>query len=243
MKDEKIKPVEEPKFSSIIKWLDNFWYHYKIHTIIAAIAIVTVVVSAVQLLTRTKFDYHMLYAGPQVIAVQDLYYMRDAMEAFADDYDGSGEIAVSIDDIVMLSPEEIEEAKKNGAVLNMDFMNQSMNEYYQQIFGGDDIICMLSPYMYEIVHAEGGFLPLSELFEEIPDSAYDDCGIVLSKTDFGKEFNGINDLPDDTILCIRRLSSMAKFKGEKKTRAAHEASCELFKKIVSYESPEETAEK
>ncbi len=241
MEDKKLQPVEEAKFSTIGKWFDNFWYHYKFQTIAAAVILFTVIVSSYQLLTREKYDYHMLYAGPQVIAVQDLYYMRDAMEQVADDYDGNGNVAVSIDDIVMLSPEELEEAASNGVSLNMDFLNQSMNEYYQQILGGDDIICMLSLYMYEIVHAENGFLPLSEIFDEIPQSAYDDYGIILSKTEFGNSFNGIDDLPEDTILCIRRLSTMAKFKGEKKTRAAHEASVELFKKLVTYTS--ESAEK
>lgn len=236
MKDEKITPVEEAKFSSIGSWLENFWYHYKFQTVATIVVLFTVIISGYQLLSREKYDYHMLYAGPQVVAIQDLHYMTIAMEEIADDYDGNGEVSVLIDDILMLSPEEIEAAKEAGAYLDGDFMSKSMNEYYQQILGGNDVICLLSPYMYRIVYNEGGFLPLSEIFDEIPDTAYDDCGIILSETDFGKEFNGINDLPEDTILCIRRLSSMAKFKGEKKTRAAHEASIELFKKIVTYQS-------
>ncbi len=238
MEDKKITPVEEAKFSSIGKWFENFWYHYKFQTVATAVVLFTVIISGYQLLSREKYDYHMLYAGPQVVAIQDLHYMTLAMEEIADDYDKNGEVSVLIDDILMLSPEEIEAAKEAGMYLDGQFMSQSMNEYYQQILGGNDVICMLSPYMYRIVYNEGGFMPLSEIFDEIPDTAYDDCGIILSETDFGKEFNGINDLPKDTVLCIRRLSSAAQFKGEKKTRAAHEASIELFKKLVTYTTPE-----
>lgn len=236
MEDKKIKLVKEPKFSSIGKWLENFWYHYKFHTIGAAVILFTVIVSGYQLLSREKYDYNIMYAGPQVIAVQDLYYIQDAFEQVADDYDKNGEVAVCVDDILILSPEEIQDAKDRGVMLNLDFLNQSTTEYYQQIMVGNDIICMLSPYAYDMVYGEDGFLPLNEIFDEIPEAAYGDCGILLSKTDFGKEFNGINDLPEDTILCIRRINTLAKFKGEKKTRDIHAANVELFKKIVSYKS-------
>ena len=237
MDDKKITPEGEPKFSSIQKWLENFWYHYKVQTIIAVVAIVTVVISTVQLLNKEEYDYYLLYAGPSNIAIQDIVFMEAAVEEFADDYDKNGEVSVAIDDVVMLSPEEQQAAIDAGAVLNGDFMSTTMNSFYQQIIGGDAVICMLSPYMYSIVHDADGFLPLSEIFVEIPDSAYDDCGIVLSKTDFGKYYNGINDLPEDTVLCIRRVSTMAKIKGEKKTRAAHAANLEMFKRMVEFESP------
>jgi len=220
-------------------WLENFWYHYKIQTLIALVAAVTVIVSTCQLVTREKYDYYMMYAGPQIVALQDLVYMQRAMEEVADDYDGNGEVNVSIDDIVMLSPEERAAAMENDAVFNPEAIQSTMTEYYQQIVGGDAIICLLSPYMYEMVHESDGFLPLAEIYGEIPAevaaAAYDDCGVKLHETNFGKSFNGIDDLPEDTILCIRRLSSMAKLKGEKKTQALHGASVELFKKLLAYE--------
>ncbi len=238
MEDKKLPPVGEPKFSSVGKWFENFWYHYKIHTIIAAVAIFTLVISMVQLMAKEECDYYLLYAGPTYVAVQDLAFMEVAVEDLADDYDKNGKVAISIEDVVIMSPDEQREAVEAGVVVNGDYMNTTMNSFYQQIIGGDAVICMLSPYMYGIVREADGFLPLSEVFAEIPDTAYDEYGIILSETDFGKYYNGINDLPKDTILCVRRLSTMAKFKGEKKTKAAHAASVELFKNMVLFEVPE-----
>ncbi len=237
--DEKL----EAKFD-FGKWFDNFWYHYKVQTIIALVAAFTVIISTIQIVTRERYDYFFMYAGPQIIAIQDLTYIQRALETVADDYDGDGDIAVSIDDIVMLSPEERAASQAAGAVFNPEVLRTTMTEYYQQIVGGDAVICLLSPYMYEMVHESDGFLPLSEIYTELPEevqaAAYDECGVILSKTEFGQSFNGIDDLPEDTILCIRRLSSMAMFKGEAKTRALHEASIELFKNILAYEKePEE----
>lgn len=240
--NEKEQEYLEPGSQFKKKW-ENYWYHYKTHTIIAVFAIVTVVIMSVQFFTKDKFDYYLLYAGPQIIAVQDLHYIQRSFSEFADDYNGDGEVSVALNDIVMLSPEEMEAAMDDGAVFNGNYQQQMMTEYYQQIVAGDVVICLLSPYMYEIVNQESGFMPLSEIFgDDIPDSAYDECGIVLSKTDFGQEYNGVNNLPDDTILCIRRISTLKNFKGADKTEKHHAAYVELFRKIVTYESAEDSTD-
>ena len=237
MKDKKMPLEQEPGLSVIGKWLDNLWYHYKFQIIAGAVLLFTVVISTAQLVSKEENDYLLLYAGPRNIAVQDLAYMERAVEAVADDYNKDGTVSVAIDDVVMLSPEEQKAAMDAGIAVNGEFLNNTMDNFYQQIIGGDAVICLLSPYMYSFVYDAGGFLPLSEIFTEIPEGAVDDCGILLCETDFGSSFNGMDDLPKDTVLCIRRLSTMAKFKGEAKTRAAHEANVELFRRIVEYKSP------
>lgn len=232
------KPVEdkETEFkdpgSNLFKWFENFWYHYKQQTIIALIAILTVVISTTQLMTREKYDFYTLYAGPQVLAMQDIVYIQRGISEFAIDYNQDGEVKVALNNIVMLSPDELAAANENGAVFNGEFIQKTMTEYYQQIIAGDAVICFLSPYMYEIVHKEGGFMTLTEIFgSDIPDAAYDDCGIVLSKTDFGISHNGIDDLPDDTIMCVRRVTTLKK---SQKFIKQHEAYIELFKAMIEY---------
>ena len=206
--------------------------------IVAVVAILTVVISTVQLLNREKSDFYVLYAGPAFVAVQDIAFMEAAIEDMAHDYDNNGQVAVTVEDVVILSPDEQKKAMEAGNVINADYMTTTLNGFYQQIIGGDAVVCMLSHYLYGMVREADGFMPLSEIFSKIPDSAYDEYGILLSEADFGQYYNGINDLPKDTILCIRRLSTMAKFKGEKKTRAAHEASVELFRNMVLFDAPE-----
>ncbi|MCI8388576.1 MAG: hypothetical protein HFE63_08950 [Clostridiales bacterium] len=222
--------------SKFKKWFDNFWYHYKAQTIIAGVAIITAIICSVQMLTKDNFDYYTMYAGPQILAVQDGVYIQRALSAVADDYNGDGDVKVALNDIVMLSPDEVAAAQESGAVFDAQFQQQTKTEFYQQIIAGDAVICFLSPYVYNIVSEESGFLPLAEIFgvDDIPESAYDDCGIVLSKTEFGQTFNGIDDLPPDTILCIRRISTLKHLKGAKKTEKHHAAYVELFRAIVNY---------
>lgn len=216
--------------------LENIWYHYKFHICMAAVAIVTVVICVTQLVTKDESDYYAIYAGPEIFAYQDVKYIERALASVGEDRTGDKQVTVTLKDIVMLSPEELEEAKSQGAKFNNEFLQTSMTEFNQQIFTGDSVICLLSPYMYENVHEEGGFLPLSEIFDEIPDSAYDDCGIILSETDFGKDFQGISALPDNTILCMRKISTMSAFGSKKKSEKQQQDYLTLFRNIVNYTS-------
>jgi len=224
----------EEKPSKIAAWFDNFWYHYKAPTIIIAALVMIVGICTVQMMTKESYDYCVIYGGPQVLAVQDIAYIERAFQEIADDYNNDGEVHVALNDVVLLSDEEILTAKERGAVFNAQFIQKTRTEFYQQIIAGDAVICLLSPTFYEEIHASGGFMKLSDLFDEIPDSAYDDCGIILSKTDFGKSFNGIDDLPEDTVMAIRCLSTLSGLKGAKKTEAWQRSYENLFRAIVNY---------
>ena len=227
--------MEEKNKGKFAKWFENYWYHYKTQTLIGAVAIFTAVVCTVQMVTKDKYDYYTIYAGPQILAVQDLTYIQRAIAEVGTDLNNEGAVKVALKDIVMLSPEERQAAKEEkDAEFNNEFIQTEMNDFYQQIMAGDAAVMFLSPYMYSQAKESGLFMPLSEIFDEIPASAYDDCGISLSKTEFGVSFNGIDDLPEDTILCIRRVTSFQKMKGSKKTQKEFEQNLDLFKAIVNY---------
>ncbi|MBQ8510652.1 MAG: hypothetical protein IJ493_12165 [Clostridia bacterium] len=242
---DKEKEIAEPSLfgrnRDLKKWWENFWYHYKFQTLIGLVLVLTVIICTTQLATKDDYDYYVMYAGPQIMAVQDITYIQRGIAEVAGDYNGDGQSLVCLSDVVMLSPEEQVEAAENGAVFDAGFLRETMTQYYQEILAGDAVICLLSPYMYEIVHEADGFMPLAEIFTEIPEAAYDDCGIVLSKTEFGQHFMGIKSLPEDTILCIRRISTFKNFKGSGKTEKHYNAYLELFRDIVAFEAPETEA--
>lgn len=233
--------LQEPEKTSAGKWLENLWYHYKFQICMAAVAIVTVVICVTQLVAKDTSDYYVIYAGPQLLAYQDVKYIERAVSKQGEDRTGDGKVTVTLKDIMMLSAEELEEAKASGAKFDNNFLQTTMNEFYQQIFTGDSVLCILSPYMYEKVHEEGGFLPLSEIFDEIPDSAYDDCGILLSKTGFGASLMNGNLLPEDSIICMRKISTMSAFSGKKKSEKEQMAYIALFRNIVEFTQETDTS--
>jgi len=237
-KDEKLTAVDEPKLSTVLKWLDNFWYHYKAQVIIGAVVLVTVIISAVQFFNRDTYDHNILYAGPSGIAVMDRTNIEKSIAEIADDLNGDGEVKVTMSDVLMLSDKEYAEARARGVNLDDNFLSNSKREYSQHILGGNAVVCMLSPHVYGELVAAGGLMKISDVLGDVPDNSYGEYGIVLSKTEFGMCMNGVNMLPEDTILCVRKLSTSAKMKGEKKTQAAHDAGIKLFKAIIAYDDPE-----
>ena len=80
-------------------------------------------------------------------------------------------------------------------------------------------------------------MTLDELFDHEIEGAIDEYGIRLSETDFGKYFPGVNTLPKDTILCMRRISTLSSFISKGTTEKEYENSLKLFRAIVEFTAP------
>lgn len=239
------------KETKLYKWFDNFWYHYKWISIIAAVFIIFFAVSSVQLATKTNYDVYVLYAGPSVISRTDINNITVAFENFPDhDFNGDGKTEVCIRDLTIMSQAEMDkeiDAVRTEDVPNEGFntnkaivsaqMSETLKTFDQEIMGGDSVICLLSPYVYSTLPKTDGvsdaFLPLSEILGYTPEKNYDECAVYLKSTDFGK-LPGLAELPDDTLLCIRRISSMSFLKGQSKTERHHAHHAEVFREIFAY---------
>ena len=48
-------------------WLENFWYHYKWHSIVTLFIILVVTICTVQMCKKEEYDVHFIYAGSEQI--------------------------------------------------------------------------------------------------------------------------------------------------------------------------------
>lgn len=230
------------------KWFENFWYHYKWTTIGVIFAVVVFVICTLQTCEKESFDSYVMYGGPYVIEGEDMSNFRQALGVvLPDELDSDGEKKVGIVANFIMSKEEIEAAKKESEndtsegsfYIDPVFISQNKQKFDNLIVAGEYSVCFLSPYLYEEVKAAGGFMPIADMFEEVPKGAFDEYGIRLCETDFGSYFPGVNVLPTDTVLCMRRISTMGSFLNKGATEEAYERSMKLFKSIVNYEAPAE----
>ncbi|MBE6605882.1 MAG: hypothetical protein E7635_02450 [Ruminococcaceae bacterium] len=234
------------------KWIDNFWYHYKWIVLIVALFATIIIVSTVQIFTREVGDIYVLYAGPKVVSLQESLYIEKTFEKIDEiDHNGDGEINAIVRTLTIMSPEDISEsndaheeevgAANEGYIINEQMlgaqMSGAMQTFNQEIFGGDSVICLLSPYTYKIVHDSNGFLPLADVLGYTPEGAYDECAVYLKDTDFGS-LEGLSSLGDDTLFCIRRMSTMSFMKGHKKTEALYNYQLDKFKTALTYTKAE-----
>ena len=67
--EDELKPPEPPKQPKTPKgkW-ENFWYHYKWHTIAIAAAALVITVMVVQFVTQPRYDYQVILVTQKALA-------------------------------------------------------------------------------------------------------------------------------------------------------------------------------
>ena len=163
-------------FKSALKWLDNFWYHYKWHSIIALFLIFAVVICTFQMCTKTSYDIHILYAGGYEIkrtsSDGDVSPISETVSTLrnhaASDFDGDGKVNVSFRDLFVLTEEEIKgitAADKNKEI-NYYLINENNKILRDTLTYSNYYLCFISPALYEEYKVIDGieiFVPLADL--------------------------------------------------------------------------------
>lgn len=226
------------------RWFDNYWYHYKWHTIIIAFFTISFLIMGLQTCSKEDTDAYIIYAGPYVFEADEPAEMAsEIVKVMTEDHDKNGKKTAEIVDLYILSQAQIEEekaaadAQEEVYYYNAQFFAEERKKFDQLIFAGEYSICLLDPHLYESVKESGGFKPLAEIFDEIPDSAIDEYGIKLSETEFGKYFSTVSKLPEDTVLCLRRESTMS-FLNRDKAEKDYAFYVRTFKDIVEFDISE-----
>ena len=231
----------------IFKWLDNFWYHYKWVTLVTAFFTVTLSIIIIQMITKSNPDSNILYGGPAVLTANQTKEIENAFNALLpEDFNGDGEKITSLQAITLMTKEQIAKAEAEAAenssvfVYNPQSLENNKTSFSTQLFSGEYVICLIDPEQYKNAYKAGGFAPLSELFGEnnIPEYAYDDCALLLSETNFSKFFTAMSVFPDDTLICVRKMSSVSAIKGKSKAEREYNNQLRLFYSIIAFTPPE-----
>ena len=219
---------------------DNFWYHYKWHTIAVAIAIAIITVCTLQMCSKEKFDNYLLYAGGYGISRNDkdgnaeYPVFLKSMEKVSRDTDGNGELLTSFQDLYTPNPEEM---TGSGGELG-GFANDNFNRLkYELISGSEYYVCLLSEYVYTSYREWDGYKIFTPLAPYAANGTeyeyYDECAVYLHSTDFGK-LDGFKNLPKDTLIVLRALSPASSAVGREEHREGFASGEELIRSILAY---------
>ena len=89
----------------------------------------------------------------------------------------------------------------------MQEMQNTRNSFTTHVFTGESSICLLDPEWYEMLLEQNAFVPLGQVLDSVPEYANDEYSVRLCDTEFAKSYSCLNVFPDDTLLCIRRMST------------------------------------
>ncbi len=252
-----VDPNEIKRPTSFVKWIENFWYHYKWHTIITLFFAVLLVVLIVQIVGREEYDISAIYSGPVQLDGGDLEKISSAFaEIIDEDYNGDGKINVLTHDEYILSPEQQKELEDEADRLNDELSQESdeggkkgeyvfiyttqdrsaaLNNVTTLVTTGEAIICLMDKYTYDIFDDNDAFADLTDILGYTPEYALDEHSVYLKDTDFGKYFKSAFDLlPDDTILCIRKKATVGVSRDFDDVYSAH---IEVFNRIFEFKIP------
>ena len=237
----------EVKISSpFMKKLENFWYHYKIHTIAVLFVIFTISILLVQCLGKVEYDSHILYAGPYEIKhtasggnVAPYVTATSSLKRVSQDTNGDGNITVSLLNLFVINNAEADELVKDNPSLeiNSSLVQQDTDTLSQNLLYGDYFVCFLSERLFlEYDERYEGKLFVS-LAPYLADGAevemLNERAVRLSSLPF-YEMPEICNLPSDTVVCLRAKSELAGKVSAKRTERAFAEGEAIITRIFAY---------
>ena len=235
--------------SPFLTWVENFWYHHKWPFLAGLLALVVLTVSLVQCVGNGRGnDSAVMYAGGYTLMGTVARDFEGTVASFSEDSNGDGRILVGIGTYAIYTNAEINEKYKDDSTRAQVKQSSHSNReaFDQEILAGEATLCFLSPALFEeVVGSEletddGGklnrFLPVGE-YADLPDEALvlyrgTGYGIRLSALNLAG-YPGFSELPEDTILCIRRNMSLNSIFGGKGAEAMYEANLALAKRLIA----------
>ena len=226
------------KESRFLRWLDNFWYHYKWVTIIVAFFTVVACVCIIQACTNDPTDILVTYAGPAYLEADEKTNIEKILtknlpEKFASDENAKA----GLSSYYILSKEQIEEAEKQTEVdedgksyqvyIDTRFISEEMDSFESQLMTGSGSVLLLDMSIYNSLVGEKGrserLVSLTEILGETPKGAVGNYGIRLGDTEIYHNNPQLWCLPADTVVCLH-----AKILGQKD----YDQEIDMFKSIT-----------
>ncbi len=210
--------------------ISNLITYYKWYVLIALFFVVVITIMIVQACGREKYDISVMYAGNAILTDNESAEMEKAFEALA----GEEEKAV-LYELTIMNETELEEAWNKGysaAFLNNKTIRENRETFVTHVMSDEYFILLLSPECYETLMSNNALESLDSLGITTNGERYGEYALKLHSLEYAKENSAFSALPQDTLLCFKKMSELNENKKDKQTKRTHDT--ELFKRFVSY---------
>ena len=215
MKEEKLHTEEiSTKNNKFLTWLDNYWYHYKWHTIAIAFIVLVLGTCIIQFVTTPKSDIIFTYAGPKefVTAPEEKIAINTVLSEASNKIYGENSRA-TLNSFLIYSKEQIKEIEseldENGKqkyVVDTAFNTREMNSFDEFSKSGASFILLLDPSVYQRLIDQNGeserLVELSAIYGDTPKGSFDKYSVRLGDTKIYQTVPELRALPADTVVCL-----------------------------------------
>ncbi len=189
------------------QWLENYWYHYKWHTIISAVLVFTLAVGITQCATKTKYDSNCVLYCDRLVHDNTVLALEEEFEKRLTDLDGNGEVAFQVYNLSYDS---------DGTNVAQSTIGNSQK--LLAVAGSSDyVLYIVDEYGYDRLGAQGLF----DTYDFLPDkehTAWNWKGSVLQQSLKEKK------LPENLYFCVRKITGNTGASEEASQRAEYAAS-------------------
>ncbi len=219
---------------TFIQKLENYWYHYKWHTLLGIFVLILGVICITQCAGKSEPDAMVMYAGRiknMLIPSKDSRDKSLEDDVLAEDYNGDGEKKVEVFQLIIPITNIDGEYEYDDEVALTN--NSERQRMYTEVTTGNSVVYLLHPFLYEEVKSMGVLRPLSEVLEKVPEYAVDECGIPISELIAYRTTN-LRYYPEDCILCIRYERTGDSNAVNQDDADFYVNNVEFFKDIITY---------
>ena len=214
--------MKENNKNSLVKFIENIWYHHKWTIIIGFAAAVMLIAGLSQLASKKQPDVFIYHVSKSGITAASVDKLTGSLSAFAVDYNEDGIVNVDYK----------EEIYVPGVISTAQGQLSVTDSFNLELFAGECVIYIMDESFY--LGNKNFMVNLVDVLGYLPDSAYDDKSILLSDLPAYKTVSGLCDLPADSFICVRKnrigLNEMDK--------DVYENNLEYFKRFVHFLSYE-----
>ena len=238
---EKIEGGEIVIENRFLRWLDNFWYHYKWTVIVVGFFAIVSIICFVQCAGNEKGDMVVSYAGECTMSADERRRLVTVLESLTPKKaNGATGQSVTVNNYLIYDHEKLKESytDEKGEIYQMGYQmalaesQKSLQTFDTYVGTGDSAIYLISEYVYLQRPDLGRMMrPLSTMGVDTSDCAYSDYAIRLADTAFYQYYQGsLGFLPEDTLLLMPARIVFT----DEKAYADYEA---LWTAIVTFETP------
>ena len=241
-REEKLKGGELVIQNRFVRWLDNYWYHYKWPTIVVAFFLFVGVVCFAQCSTKEQGDVTVAFAGGYTLSAEEQARIAEVLCGIAPERaDGKGKLEVMLSPYSVYTEDEMKAAytDADGKLDVYSFNNaKQVSKDHLSTFGtyimtGESAVWLVSEYVYEVQNLQKLAVPLTELYEVPPAGAYDGYAIRLADTELYQYYDVLKKLPADTLIIMPQSYVW----GESANTDSYTEFLNLYHAIVDFKKP------
>ena len=231
--------------SPFLEKFDNFWYHYKWHTIAGLCAVIILTVLLFQTCSKASYDGYILYAGPYKISSSSQNGNSSpysnaitALKKVCEDANNDKNVNVTLLNLYISNQEEAKELYGEGADISnsMTLIQEDTERLGQMLLYGDYYVCFLSERLflqYEELYEGALFADVSGYLGDGDYELAGEHGVYLRSLDF-YSLPEICNLPDDTVVCLRQNSDVTSFFNKAQSQKNFKNGEKIFNNILNF---------